>query len=146
MMCIRKSHNEKFECAPPFFPTHSHSCLISVTGLSNTRNDIEQRSSLFFSKDCTNSNQFYLTRFFMHYRFCTLLNDQSESFPVWKASFANMSIDLCVNAREELDLQVKQHGPETSKYAQSIRIPSASDPAFKKKRWDVQMEGMGAQN
>jgi hypothetical protein len=57
-----------------------------------------------------------------------MFNDQPECFPVWKASFLNISQDLGVNSREELDLLVKWLGPDSTKQAQSIRIANAGDP------------------
>lgn len=96
-----------------------------------------------FAKACTgtpavtdnnnNVNANELTRFLMKKdlllsRF-TVFNDQPESFPVWKSSFVNISRDLGVNPREELDLLLKWLGPDSNKHAQSRRIANASDPA-----------------
>lgn len=73
-----------------------------------------------------------LTRLFMKKELLTSrftdFNDCPEAFPVWKASFTNIAREFGVNAREELDLLVLHLGPESSKYATSLRIANAQDP------------------
>lgn len=97
----------------------------------------------YFAKACTstpavtdnNKNVMAndLTRFLMKKdlllsRFI-VFNEQPESFPVWKSSFLNISRDMGVNPREELDLLLNWLGPDSTKHAQSIRIANASHPA-----------------
>ncbi|XP_063404523.1 uncharacterized protein LOC134687988 [Mytilus trossulus] len=71
-------------------------------------------------------------------------NDQAESYHVWKASFSNITEELSVNAREELDLLMKWLGPESSKHAESLRIANAKDPVKCLKRvWERLEERYG---
>ena len=56
------------------------------------------------------------------------LTNFSENFLIWKTSFRSIMEELCVNPFEELDLLVKWLGPESSKYAQTIRTAYASQP------------------
>lgn len=77
-----------------------------------------------FAKACTstpavtdNNNNVManeLTRFLMKTNLLlsrfTLFNEQPESFPVWKSSFLNISRDMGVNPREELDLLLNWSG------------------------------------
>ncbi|XP_052069295.1 uncharacterized protein LOC127708468 [Mytilus californianus] len=63
--------------------------------------------------------------------------DQAESYHVWKASFSNITQELSVNAREELDLLMKWHGPESSRHAESLRLANARDPVKCLKRFNI---------
>lgn len=58
----------------------------------------------------------------------TPFNDKPETFAVWKTSFTSVMCELGVTAAEELDLLVKNLGPESSKYALSIRASNARNP------------------
>ena len=63
---------------------------------------------------------FLLTRF-SHF------DDNPESFASWRASFQSITQELDVSAFEEMDLLVKWLGPESSKFARSLRAANAHD-------------------
>ena len=54
--------------------------------------------------------------------------DRPETFASWKASFKNITQELQVSPFEEMDLLVKFLGPESSKYAASIRAANTACP------------------
>ncbi|XP_070203230.1 uncharacterized protein [Littorina saxatilis] len=58
----------------------------------------------------------------------TVFNEQPESFEVWRNSFPSVMKDLDLTPQEELDLLVKNLGPESSKYAYSLRSSNPANP------------------
>ncbi|KAK7093723.1 uncharacterized protein [Littorina saxatilis] len=58
----------------------------------------------------------------------TVFNEQPESFEVWRNSFSSVMKDLDLTPQEELDLLVKNLGPESSKYAYSLRSSNPANP------------------
>jgi len=55
-------------------------------------------------------------------------DDKPESYESWRASFQSVTRELGVTPFEEMDLLVKWLGPESSKFAKSIRAANAHDP------------------
>lgn len=55
-------------------------------------------------------------------------NDRPESYAIWKTSFKSIMIELSVSPFEELDLLVKWLGPESKKFAMSIRASNPTQP------------------
>ena len=58
----------------------------------------------------------------------SFFTDHPESYAVWKNSFQGIVEELGCTPLEELDLLVKWLGPESKKYAMSIRTSNASCP------------------
>lgn len=127
-MCSEKPRiSRQFAPLSTLVPTVPYPCA----DLDNVSQDstplktlLNPQAKTFFVKACTstpavtdNKNNVManeLTRFLMKKdlllsRF-TVFNDQAESFPVWKSSFVNISQNLGVNPREELDLLLKCSG------------------------------------
>ncbi|KAM4014162.1 uncharacterized protein ACNLHF_004040 [Anomaloglossus baeobatrachus] len=55
-------------------------------------------------------------------------NDQAEGYRAWKASFQNITTDLGLPHREEIDLLVKYLGEESGKHAARIRDININHP------------------
>ena len=55
-------------------------------------------------------------------------DDKPESYESWRASFQSVTRELGVTPFEEMDLLVKWLGPESCKFAKSIRVANAHDP------------------
>lgn len=55
-------------------------------------------------------------------------NDKPETFTTWKTSFKGITEELQVTPFEEMDLLVKFLGPESSKFAASIRTANTTYP------------------
>ena len=55
-------------------------------------------------------------------------DDKPETFPAWKGSFSAVCTEMGVSPSEECDLLVKWLGPESRRYAISIRSAFASTP------------------
>lgn len=67
----------------------------------------------------------------------TSFTDRPESYAVWKNSFRSIMEELRCTASEELDLFVKWLGPESKKYAVSIRLSNPNSPTRRLKRlWE----------
>ena len=82
-------------------------------GNSNLANDL---TKFLLKKDLCMSRLFFFT-------------DHPESYAVWKNSFKGIVEELGCTPVEELDLLVKWLGPESKKYAMSIRTSNASCPS-----------------
>ena len=57
----------------------------------------------------------------------TNFDDTPETFHIWKASFQSTVKDLNTSHAEEFDLLIKYLGPESKKYAVSLRTSNASN-------------------
>lgn len=55
-------------------------------------------------------------------------NDKPDSYQTWKASFTNIVKELNISAFEEMDLLIKWLGPESKRFASSIRGSNINDP------------------
>ena len=55
-------------------------------------------------------------------------DDKPESYESWRASFQSATRELGVTSFEEIYLLVKRLGPESLKFAKSIRAANAHDP------------------
>ena len=55
-------------------------------------------------------------------------DDKPDSYESWRASFQSVTRELGVTPFEEMDLLVKWLGPESCKFAKSIRAANAHDP------------------
>ena len=55
-------------------------------------------------------------------------NDQPEAFAAWKTSFQSITTELNTTAREELDLLIKWLGPESRKFANSMKTANPQNP------------------
>ncbi|XP_070203432.1 uncharacterized protein [Littorina saxatilis] len=79
------------------------------------------------SADASDLSRFLLKKELMLSRL-TPFNEKPESFAVWQNSFRAIMLDLDATPQEELDLLVKYLGPETSRYALSLRASNAANP------------------
>lgn len=66
----------------------------------------------------------------------TKFDDRSEYFDAWRLSFKNIVYELELSSLEELELLGKWLGPESSKYAQSIRVANADPDTACEKLWE----------
>ena len=97
--------------APEFKPiTAGTPVTPQQPGNSNLANDL---TKFLLKKDLCMSRLFFFT-------------DHPESYAVWKNSFKGIVEELGCTPVEELDLLVKWLGPESKKYAMSIRTSNAS--------------------
>jgi hypothetical protein len=55
-------------------------------------------------------------------------DDKPESYESWRASHQSVTKELDVTPFEEIDLLVTWLGPESSRFAKSIRAANAHDP------------------
>ncbi|MES9884416.1 MAG: hypothetical protein ABW185_26515, partial [Sedimenticola sp.] len=102
---------------------------IGVASANNTRTcnvDANQPSSSQTASVTSEFSKYLVKRELLITRFICF-NDQPESFPVWRASFAGLLSELDVTPREELDLLVMYLGPKLS--IQSLRNANASNPS-----------------
>ena len=76
----------------------------------------------------TNFTQFLLKKDLLLSRFSPF-NDQAESYQTWKSSFTGIVKELNVSPFEELDLLVKWLGPESKRFASSIRSSNINNPS-----------------
>jgi hypothetical protein len=82
----------------------------------------------------TNVDAGYLTNFLLRkdlmLQRLTSFDDKPETYAVWKASFQSVVSELGVTPSEEFDLLLKWLGPESRKYAASLRSANAAKPAI----------------
>lgn len=71
--------------------------------------------------------QFLLKRELLLTRLVTF-SDKPEDYAIWKSGFLNIIRELQVAPREETDLLVKWLGPESTKYASSLRASNVHNP------------------
>ncbi|XP_062603438.1 uncharacterized protein LOC134265202 [Saccostrea cucullata] len=84
----------------------------------------------------TDFSKFLLRKDFLLTRF-TNFDDRPESFNSWTSSFRSLTTELGVTPFEEMDLLVKWLGPESSKFARTLRSANTHDPSLGLKRiWD----------
>ena len=76
----------------------------------------------------TELSQFLMKKDLQLSRF-SQFNDKAEAYAAWKASFCSIASQLNLTPFEEIDLLVKYLGPESSKFASSIRSSNTYDPA-----------------
>ncbi|XP_065944078.1 uncharacterized protein [Magallana gigas] len=74
-----------------------------------------------------NLTQFLLKKDLLMSRFSSF-NDKPDSYQTWKASFTNIVKELNISAFEEMDLLIKWLGPESKRFASSIRGSNINDP------------------
>ncbi|XP_048734152.2 uncharacterized protein LOC125650167 [Ostrea edulis] len=114
----------------------------------------ELQSSILNYQPAQNSNQNHgmaseLTKFLLRKdllmsRFSNF-NDRPETYSLWKASFRAVTSELEVSPLEESDLLVKWLGPESAKFAQSIRTSNIGNPTRAlAKIWERLEERFGA--
>ncbi|XP_070188491.1 uncharacterized protein [Littorina saxatilis] len=70
---------------------------------------------------------FWMKRDLLTHRL-TPFDERPESFHVWKDCFTSIMLDLDVSPAEELDLLAKYLGPESKRYAQSLRSANIGNP------------------
>jgi hypothetical protein len=66
-------------------------------------------------------NDFLLSRFVNFY-------DKPECYESWRTSYHSITKELGITPFEEIDLLVKWLGPESSRFAKSIRAANAHNP------------------
>lgn len=98
---------------PPPRPQNINCTYPPQTGNSTMANDL---TKFLLKKDLLLSRLSYFT-------------DHPESYAVWKTSFKGIVEELGCTPVEELDLLVKWLGPESKKYAMSIRTSNANCPS-----------------
>lgn len=74
-----------------------------------------------------NVTQFLLKKNLLLSRFSNY-DDKPESYACWKSSFKAITRELAVSPFEEIDLLIKWLGPQSAKFALSIRVANANDP------------------
>lgn len=106
----------------------------------NTRNSIPRKSASVQdnNKPCAtapetlpvshpgvveNLTQFLLKKDLLMSRFSPF-NDRPDSYQTWKASFTSIVKELNISAFEEMDLLIKWLGPDSKRFASSIRKDS----------------------
>lgn len=111
---------------------------------SNTRNSIPRKSASVQdnNRPCAtapetlpvsspgvveNLTQFLLKKDLLMSRFSPF-NDRPDSYQTWKASFTSIVKELNISAFEEMDLLIKWLGPESKRFASSIRGSNINDP------------------
>ncbi|XP_052688921.1 uncharacterized protein LOC128167316 [Crassostrea angulata] len=81
-------------------------------------------------------SKFLLRKDFLLTRF-TNFDDRPENFNSWSSSFRSVILELGVTEFEEMDLLVKWLGPESSKFARTLRSANTHNPSLGVKRiWD----------
>ncbi|XP_056016958.1 uncharacterized protein LOC130053620 [Ostrea edulis] len=91
----------------------------------------------------TDLTQFLLKKDLLLSRFSSF-NDRPETYETWKATFKNITKELNVTPFEEMDLLVKWLGPESRKFASSMRASNINNPFTGLRRiWDRLEERYG---
>nr|XP_022306551.1 uncharacterized protein LOC111112950 [Crassostrea virginica] len=84
----------------------------------------------------TDFSKFLLRKDFLLTRFSNF-DDRPETFSAWSASFRSIVQELGVTPFEEMDLLVKWLGPESSKFARTLRSANTHNPTLGVTRiWD----------
>lgn len=55
-------------------------------------------------------------------------DDKPESFAAWKATFQSVVQEFSVSTEEEVDLLIRNLGPESSKQTNNFKIANFSNP------------------
>ncbi|XP_056020363.1 uncharacterized protein LOC125680242 [Ostrea edulis] len=96
-----------------------------------------------YSGVATDLTQFLLKKDLLLSRFSSF-SDRPETYETWKATFKNITKELNVTPFEEMDLLVKWLGPESRKFASSMRASNINNPFTGLRRiWDRLEERYG---
>ena len=101
---------------PTYQPVHPPFHMQNTSTNSLMHNTISDITRLMYRKD------FLLSRF-------SNFDDKAETYASWKASFQSVTQELGVTPFEEMDLLIKWLGPDSSRFAKSIRAANTHDPA-----------------
>ena len=77
----------------------------------------------------TDFSKFLLRKDFLLTRFSNF-KDRPETFSAWSASFRSIVQELGVTPFEEMDLLIKWLGPESSRFARSLRSANTHNPTL----------------
>lgn len=129
---------------PPQLPPTSTQILSMATNVpTGSGNSLYHHHDSSMDNVMSDITRFMLRKDLLLSRFSSF-DDTPETFMSWKASFQSIIRELIISPFEEMDILIKWLGPESTKFAKSLRAANAHDPPRGLKQiWDRLHERYG---